>query len=220
MNPADLQRLARLGEGYHLEFKRRVSSPVRIAREAIAFANTWGGSILVGVDDDGTVLGVKDADEEIFDLKRAFTDHCHPTVGYSLEIVPITRKRDVIIANIDASPNKPHALVDPQSETRDVFVRVDEHSVLASDEMIELLRHENATDGVHFEFGEKELLLLRFLEAYESISVERFATLAGIDRSSASSTLVTLTRAGVIRLVAGERGDSFVINHNGHATAS
>ena len=220
MNPADLQRLARLGEGYHLEFKRRISSPVRIAREAIAFANTWGGAILVGVDDDGTVVGVKDAQEEIFDLERAFNENCDPPVQFSLDVVPVSRKREVIVANIDASDKKPHKLVDPESPASEVFVRVDEHSVTASPEMIELLRHENNDQGVHFEFGDKELLLLRFLETYESISVERYATIAGISRPEASTILVTLARARVLRLVAGEKGDTFVINHNGQATAS
>ena len=72
MNPADLKRLVRIGEGYHLEFKRKVSSPIRIAREAIALANTWGGSILIGVDDDGSIVGVKDAEASRQILKSTF----------------------------------------------------------------------------------------------------------------------------------------------------
>jgi predicted HTH transcriptional regulator len=103
MSPADLKRLVQIGEGYHLEFKRRVSSPQRIAREAVAFANTWGGTILVGVDDDGSVLGVKDTEEELFDLRKAFKEYCAPEVTFNLRTVSISRKRDVIVTDIEES---------------------------------------------------------------------------------------------------------------------
>ena len=57
MTSNDVKRLAAMGEGRTLEFKNRVPRPERIAREVIALANTDGGTVLVGVDDDGTVLG-------------------------------------------------------------------------------------------------------------------------------------------------------------------
>lgn len=54
-----LRRLVMEGEGQHLEFKRKVSHPEKIVREMIAFANSEGGTILIGVDDDGLLAGVK-----------------------------------------------------------------------------------------------------------------------------------------------------------------
>ena len=53
----ELSQLVTLGEGQHLEFKKRVPAPERITKEVIAFANTGGGRLLLGIDDDGTVLG-------------------------------------------------------------------------------------------------------------------------------------------------------------------
>jgi predicted HTH transcriptional regulator len=64
MTLRELSQLTGLGEGQHLEFKKRVPGPERIAKEMIAFANTGGGRLLLGVDDDGSVVGVKDAAEE------------------------------------------------------------------------------------------------------------------------------------------------------------
>ena len=52
----DLQRLVALGEGLTIEFKRRVPRPARIAKEVIALANAQGGKLLLGVDDDGTIV--------------------------------------------------------------------------------------------------------------------------------------------------------------------
>lgn len=221
MSPADLRRLVKIGEGYHLEFKRRVSSPVRIAREAIALANTWGGTILVGVNDDGSIPGLKDTEEELFDLRRAFDDHCRPPIPFSHEVVPISEKRDVIAATVHESRKKPHALAAIDSgSSPEVFVRVHEQTVVASPEMVELMKHEHSTEDVRFEFGDKELLLLRYLETYDSIRVDQFARVAEISEEAASSTLVVLTRAGVTRLIPGEKGDAFVINTERKAAAS
>ena len=54
----DLQILIQEGEGTTLEFKESLSSS--FARELVALANTIGGKVLLGVRDDGTVVGVQD----------------------------------------------------------------------------------------------------------------------------------------------------------------
>jgi ATP-dependent DNA helicase RecG len=53
-------------EGKTLEFKRDQSSPENIMKALVAFANTAGGIILIGVEDDHTVIGILDnpLDEE------------------------------------------------------------------------------------------------------------------------------------------------------------
>ena len=58
MNRLKLSNLIALGEGFTTEFKR--SMPSELGREICAFANASGGVILIGVDDAGTVVGVKD----------------------------------------------------------------------------------------------------------------------------------------------------------------
>ena len=58
MNRPTLSHLIALGEGFTSEFKRSVSSD--LGREICAFANATGGIILIGVDDTGTQVGVKD----------------------------------------------------------------------------------------------------------------------------------------------------------------
>ena len=56
---ADLDILLHEGEGSMLEYKESFSSS--IVREFVTFANTTGGKILLGVRDDGTVVGVTDS---------------------------------------------------------------------------------------------------------------------------------------------------------------
>ena len=58
MKAADLDILLQEGEGVMLEYKEGISAS--FARELVAFANTAGGKILLGVRDNGTVKGIAD----------------------------------------------------------------------------------------------------------------------------------------------------------------
>src|SRR5687768_9638457 len=108
----DLKRLVSLGEGLQIEFKHRVPRPDRIAREVIALANTRGGKVLVGVDDAGTLVGVKDPEEEVYALREALDAHCEPPVRLAIEGVRVSRRREVLVVDVPESAQKPHFLVE------------------------------------------------------------------------------------------------------------
>ncbi len=206
----ELVRLVGIGEGQHLEFKRRVPQPDRLAKEVIAFANSSGGHLLLGVDDSGSILGVRDADEETYSLRNALDAHCQPHVSVTLERVPISRRRDVIVVWVPSSESKPHFLVpDGEGGRKTPYVRVRDKSLEASKEAVRLMREKSKTQDVLFEFGEKEHKLMRYLEAYGRITVEQFARLANISRKTASRTLVLLTKADILMLHPTERQDYF-----------
>ena len=244
----ELMRFVAMGEGTYLEFKRKVPRPERIAKELIAFANTKGGRLLLGVDDDGSVLGARDAEEEEFALCRAMQECVSPPVQFSVERVPITRRRDVLVVRVPESSEKPHFLnvrrllpavgeqrgsghasrehearkdhgtqhgharvrdMAKAGESRIAYLRVRDESVEASREAVRLMVEERNAQPVTFEFGEKELMLMRYLDDYGRITVEQFARIADITRPVASKTLVLLTRANVLRLHTDPRGDYF-----------
>lgn len=209
----DVKRIVARGEGQHIEFKRRVPSQERIAKEMIAFANTGGGTVLVGVNDDGTVVGVKDAEEEEYALRKAISAHCRPTVKWRSYRVPVTNKRDIIVVTVPRSGTKPHFLRTANGGPEAAYIRVDDMSLEASPETVALLRAETSDDGVHFEMGETELVLLRYLEQYGNITVDAWASVANLDRDEAGQILVTLTRAGVLSQQHGDRGDYFTLQY-------
>jgi predicted HTH transcriptional regulator len=206
MDVHDLRRLVALGEGPHLEFKHRVPRPDRIAREVIALANTGGGKVLLGVGDDGALVGVKDTEEELYALRGALDAHCEPPVRLRIEGVRISRRREVLVIDVPASADKPHFLVGEENgmngataAKRKAFVRVGHESVEASREAVSLMRAERRPRDVRFTFGEQEQQLMKYLERYERITVREYARLAGLPRWKASKTLVLLAEARVLR---------------------
>ena len=95
----DLEILIQEGEGTTLEFKERLSSS--FARELVALANAIGGRILLGVRDDGTVLGIQDSNSlraRIQDIAR----NCDPPVQVHAEPVG-----QMITVHVTASAPKP-----------------------------------------------------------------------------------------------------------------
>jgi len=211
MTVQELSQLVSLGEGANLEFKRRVPQPERIAKELIAFANTRGGHLLLGVDDNGTITGLRDVEEEEFVLRRAMQRHSDPPIDFESERVPIANRRDVIVITVPESGTKPHYLIGENGAGRTAYVRVEDKSVEASAEAVRLMRLREAGEAVTFEFGEKELMLMRYLDSYGRITVKQFAALANISKRSASRTLVLLTRANILRLHADHRHDYFTL---------
>ncbi|MEZ5448011.1 MAG: putative DNA binding domain-containing protein [Thiolinea sp.] len=72
MNKAEvIQALIEQGENSQVEFKSAAARPESIAREIVAFANTLGGSLLIGVGDDGTISGIEsDQETRIANISR------------------------------------------------------------------------------------------------------------------------------------------------------
>lgn len=119
----DLATILTRHEGKTLEFKRDLSSPEGILKTIVAFANTSGGVILLGVE-DGTrrVKGIRDVLAEEERLASLLADSISPKLVPSMEVMP-WRKTQVLAVEIHPSPNRPHHL-NRLGPTEGVFVRV------------------------------------------------------------------------------------------------
>lgn len=216
MTRRELEQLVGLGEGISLEFKRRVPQPQRIAKEIVALTNTNGGRIVLGVDDDGSIQGIDHASEEKFLLRQAVDAHCRPVVEYRTERVVVEPRCDVLVVTIEESDTKPHRVVvddEAAGKAGAAYVRVEAKSVEASEETIREMKEEEGRDGVTFEFGETESLLMRYLDDYGRISVSQLSQLADISPERASQTLLRLTKADLLHLHPDEDGDYFTLNY-------
>ena len=211
MTADDLKRLVALGEGARLEFKNRVPRPDRIARELIALANTDGGTLLLGVDDDGSIPGLKDAHEELYALEQALAGRVEPPLDYRVETVQTSRTRTVVVLTVPPSAERPHYLrpgADPRAK-RTTFVRVEDQAVEASREAVALMKAERRGEAVTFTFGDPERRLLEYLDRHERITVRQYARLNRIPVWRASKALVLLARAGIVALHARPGGEDW-----------
>jgi predicted HTH transcriptional regulator len=205
------------GEGFKIEFKRKVSSPEKIAKEMIAFANTDGGSIFFGIDDDKTIPGVESEKSEIDLIECVGMQNCFPPIKPDIEIFNYKNK-DIIIAYISESRYKPHFLFEGDetlNKNSKVYIRVNDKSILASKEVIQVLKNERPdAPPVKLSIGYNEKKLLEHLEKNERINVEGFAKLVNISERRASRLLVRLVKIGVVRIHTLEKEDYYTLAHD------
>ena len=218
MNFHDVNLLIDEGEGFTIEFKRRISSSEKIARTLISFANTKGGTILFGVDDDGEIVGVESEKTEIELIEIAGRDFCDPVIMSGIEIVPFNG-RDVIVCHIEESDAKPHYYLGEGDrdvgENTLVYIRVNDKTVMASREVVKILQNEQPNARpLKLAIGENERRLFKYLEANERITVREFGRLINVSDRRASRTLVQLVRAGVVRIHTHEKEDFFTLAYD------
>lgn len=201
------------GENMQCEFKREFSSSEKIARGMIAFANTKGGFMLFGVDDDKKVVGVESEKETAELVNDVAKNLCEPALDVNIDYREVNGK-EIVIVNIPESEYKPHRLQDYKSEldinSAIVTIRVNDKSVQASKEMIRILRAQtNQTALKKYVLGPVEKTVFEYLNKTEKISVKELSNLVNISERRASRTLVKMVRANLLMIHTKDNGEEF-----------
>ncbi|MEJ7645105.1 MAG: ATP-binding protein [Chryseolinea sp.] len=204
-----LKNLVAQGEGSRLEFKRKAAYPEKILREIIAFANTSGGVLLVGIGDDGSIPGLKYPEDESHVIQQALLK-VKPNVIVTETFVPLGGLRTVLKYEILESQTKPHYL-EGLPDVREYFVRVDDKSIRASREMREIIKRRQRLKDIRFRYGDHEKFLMQYLEANKFITLKEFIVASGLKKFYASNKLILLVLANVLRIVPNEKGDLYTL---------
>jgi len=213
MNRKLLADLIEEGENIQCEFKRHFTTPVKIAKEMIAFANTNGGYILFGIDDDKTVVGVESEKSEAEMIQDAANNYCEPQIVYKLNYI-VYKGNEIVIVTLPESLNKPHRIQDYNNEldinNAVVMIRVNDKSIRASKEMVRILRASNGHSAlIKYSIGLNEKLVFEYLADKEIISVKELSILVNISERRASRTLVKLVRANLLLIHTKDNGEEF-----------
>ena len=140
--------LLTLPEGKTIEFKRDLSSPKNLLKTLVAFANTAGGKVIIGVDDQTReALGVESPLDEEERLGSLIADSIEPRLVPNIEMVTIAGKT-LLIIEVYLSNSRPHYLK-AQGVENGVYVRLGSSNRQADRELIADLRR--SVEGITFD---------------------------------------------------------------------
>jgi predicted HTH transcriptional regulator len=190
-----IQELIRQGEHQQLDFKFAVNDARKIARSLVAFANTDGGKLLIGVKDNGAIAGVR-SEEEIHMIQAASELYSKPSVPYKVKEWQVDGK---VILEIDVEPGSKKPYYAPNEEKKWlVYIRVNDQNRLANKVILKVWEKQKKKSGVYFEYNQNEKFLLTYLEKNPNISFSMFCRFTKIKRHEAEELLANLISLNVI----------------------
>ncbi len=207
----DLLRLIAIGENERVDFKKNITHPDKIARTLVSFANTRGGIILVGVQDNGTISGV-DPEEEKHTLQLAAQFYCDPPLTLNYQEVEMDN-RLVLEVSIPESTQKPHLAKVKDNDWRG-YVRVKDESVQTSKLVNKVLQTEHPLSEAArpLNLDKPDYQVLDYLKTNRRITLAEFMKLANISKRRAYRILVKLVLHGYLRLHDKEKEDYYTLS--------
>jgi predicted HTH transcriptional regulator len=197
-----IQKLIAQGEHQQLDFKFAISDSKKIAKTFSAFANTDGGTLLIGVKDNGNIAGVR-SEEEFFMAEAAANMYCEPAVPFTSKEWTVENRR-VLEIMIPASDEKPHYAQNENGKLL-AYIRVDDQNILVNRVLLNAWRRKNRPEGTYINYGEKERLLLEYLEINKTISLSKFKKIARISPYKAGNILTNFLALDLIQIKISEK---------------
>lgn len=101
MTKQELETLIKEGEGYTLEFKENLGK--KFAVEVVAFANSMGGKILIGVDDEGNIVGTDTSNNQRANIQNQISQ-IEPRINVKVEVID-----NIVVVNVPEGDDKPYS---------------------------------------------------------------------------------------------------------------
>ena len=206
-----ITKLIQQGEHQRQDFKYCISDSRKIARSLVAFANTDGGRLLVGVKDNGRIAGVR-SEEEYYMVESAAKMYSNPKIEFTTRQHFVDGKT-VLEVIVEPSSEKPHFALDDEGKWWAYF-RKDDENRLANKIMIEVWKRQKSTEGILINYSDDEKMLLDYLTNNKKISVSKYSRIARLTYKKAEEIIINFRTLNILKDCVGDTRIDYSINEN------
>lgn len=206
-----LYKLIEQGEHIQQDFKYCINDSKKIAKSLVAFANTIGGKLLIGVKDNGKIAGIS-SDEEFYMIESAAKIYSKPAIEFTTQQWQVEGKT-VLEIGIEPGNKKPYYAKNENGKWL-AYIRIDDENFLAHRIQIETWRKQKSKKGICFTYSEDERFLIDYLKNNDEITFSKFIRFAGISRKQATEILSNFLLIDIIRINTNAEGTTFSLNHD------
>ena len=191
-----IEKLIEEGEHQMQDFKFEISDSRKIARTLVAFANTDGGRLLIGVKDNGSISGIR-SEEEKHMIQTAAEMFCQPIVEYKVKEWNVYGKT-VLEVIVPKSKYNKHRAPDHNNIYK-VYTRVKDQNIIPDSIILKIWKYQNNKQNVKVTFTDEEMFLLRYLNENKKITVKEFIQKAEISKKEAERIIVNFTLMNLLK---------------------
>ena len=175
----------------------------------VAFANTDGGRLLIGVKDNGRIAGVR-SEEEYYMVESAAKMYSKPPIEFTTKQHFVDGKT-VLEVIVEPSPEKPHFARDDDGKWWAYF-RKDDENRLANKIMIEVWKRQKSQNGILINYSDDEKILLDYLATNEKISVSKYSRIAHLTYKKAEEIIINFRTLNILKDCVGDTRIDYAIN--------
>ncbi|MDR0724429.1 MAG: putative DNA binding domain-containing protein [Prevotellaceae bacterium] len=200
-----LYNLIAQGEHETLEFKYEINDPRKIARTLVAFANTKGGRLLVGIKDNGNITGIS-IDEEYYMVESGAKLYSRPEIDFKVKIHPIPNGKHVLEFIIESSGAKPHHVV-YTDKPPEVLIRVHDENIIANPVWIKVQERLKSPCTIKYTAGHNRLLA--YLKGKKAQSIEILMKEVFLSEKEATEIITDLVVSNIMEIETTNSGAVF-----------
>lgn len=203
----ELQKIIAQGEGVQLDFKFRIDDKKKIAHTLAAFANTEGGSLLIGVKDNGKIKGVH-PEEEYYMIEGAAQSYCEPEVQFESKV---WEEGHYLVLEIIVPPSEVKHKAKDEDDRWSYFVRVEDHTLRANKIVQRIWKLDKFGQERPSAFNEDMSSLLALIRELEPVSISKLYKQSKLKLKHVDGMLSQLVYWGVVQMNLSEHGTTYSI---------
>ena len=185
------------GEHQQQDFKFEISDARKIAKTLVAFANTEGGRLLIGVKDNGKISGIK-SEEEYYMIDGAASIYCKPEIPF-ISFHRVAEGKNILEVIIKPSEEKPHYARDEENRWL-AYHRVNDQNFLADYIQLQVWKREKRDLGTFIEYSENEKKILGILRNEELTDIATLRERTAIRKKTLQQILINLVSLRAIAM--------------------
>ncbi|PLX11574.1 MAG: ATP-binding protein [Marinilabiliales bacterium] len=206
-----IRKLIQGGESQYLDFKFEISDAPKIARSLVAFANTQGGTLLIGVKDNGSIAGVR-SEEEYYMVDKAAKMHCKPEVKFSTKEWNLDGKK-VLEVNIEQSKLFPHKAGDAKGKFK-AYIRHKDQNLLANGTLMKVWKKQRSLQNIEITYGDTERILMKFLDNNNMVDFNQIKTECGLTKYETEDLLSDFILMDLVEMELSEENSFFSLKNH------
>jgi predicted HTH transcriptional regulator len=187
-----IRKLIQDGENNQVEFKKTISSLHKIAKTISSMANSLGGSLFIGVNDQGLLVGAE-VSEERYMIEEACSFYIKPAIEVEFQEYTDSTDKTILLVKVPNSEQKPHACLSTENEWQ-YYIRNHDQSVKASPLVVKTLQKSEIEQEVVL--SEKETILHNYLRKRNKITLLQCASLLKASKRNARRILIEGVKNG------------------------
>ena len=186
------------GENQQLDFKFEITDSKKIARTLSAFSNTDGGTLLIGVKDNGVIKGIN-SNEEYHMVEAAAEMYCQPKIAFTAKEWLVEGKT-ILEIKIAKRNGLPHKAPNHDGKMM-VFIRVKDQNLIADSILLKVWNEKQNNIQIKVEYKDAEKALLSYLRDHPQITLRQFCFLAMITKIRAEKILINFILLDIIKII-------------------